>query len=55
MGAFIIMALWLCPAALIIGAAEDSGVKASDVGCVAFVPILNIFVALAIFFNGGRL
>lgn len=54
MGGFIILALWLCPAAFIVGAVEDAGGNFSDVGCLAFIPGLNLFIALAILINGGR-
>ena len=52
---FVILLLWLCPAAIIIGAIEDAGGKFNDAGCLAFIPILNIFIALGLLFNGGRL
>lgn len=55
MTGFVILLLWLVPAACIIGAVEDNGGRFSDAGCVAFVPVLNIVIALAIIINGGRL
>ena len=54
MGGFIFLLLWLCPAAIIIGAVEDADGNIGDVGCSAFIPVLNIFVALAILINGGK-
>lgn len=53
MGGFIFLLLWLCPAAIIIGAVEDAGGNIGDVGCLAFIPCFNIFLALAILINGG--
>ena len=50
---FIFLLLWLCPAVIIIGAVEDAGGNIGDVGCLAFIPVLNIFVVLAILINGG--
>ena len=49
------MVLWLCPAGYIIGAIEEDGGKFSDAGCMAFIPGLNILIALGIFFNGGHI
>ena len=55
MTGFVLMLLWLCPAAFIVGTVEYNGGSFSDAGCIAFIPGLNILIALAIFFNGGRL
>ena len=54
MTGFVIMILWFVPAAFIIGAVKDSGGQFGDVGCVAFIPLLNIVIAFAILANGGR-
>lgn len=53
MGGFIFLLLWLCPAFFIIGAVEDAGGNIGDVGCLAFIPGLNMFIVLAILINGG--
>ena len=52
---FIIMCIWLLPAGVILGAVSDRTGNCMDAGCIAFVPIINIFIALGIILNGGRL
>ena len=52
---YIIMCIWLLPAAVILGAVGDRTGNCMDAGCIAFAPIINIFIALAIIINGGRL